>query len=246
MKTLLLQVRTSKRLITLRESQPITSYKPKYQICLPAERSVVSRAMGPSCLCVCSVTCRLIVFLTPCAMTQLASPFFTSPPCLSLNTLLAFTLRDPWRYLKYAYRSRNADPDFLDAIAAQRGIRWSALNILTYWSSSNSIVEFMHTAYLCESLFKFIVMFYYMHLAGITKHISNVNLLQHGMFLVPVLVKVAKSDPQNNEELKCSSCRGYSWDQNEPGISKFGGQVNEIQAKYKIFTIMACKNQRHL
>ena len=66
------------------------------------------------------------------------------------------------------------------------------------------------------------------------------------LILVPVLVKVAKSDPQNIEELKCSSCRGYSWDQNEPGISKFGGQVNEIQAKYNFFTIMACKNQRHL
>jgi hypothetical protein len=62
-----------------------------------------------------------------------------------------FKYREKWRYIKYAYRSRNTDPDGADDIAARRGVRWSVIDELPDWfPSGKSVIEFMHCVYLCK------------------------------------------------------------------------------------------------
>ena len=64
----------------------------------------------------------------------------------------AVELQDEQRYLKYAFRARNADNATRDEIAKERGVRWSTLNELAgWWPASNSPPDFMHAAYLGES-----------------------------------------------------------------------------------------------
>jgi len=98
-------------------------------------------------------------------------------------TIPEFKYRKDWRYIKYAYRSRSADPKAADEIAAKRGVRWSVLNELPNWfPSSNSVIDFMHCVYLCKCCLFRAVVFYVYATPGMVKHISSVILLKHGMF----------------------------------------------------------------
>lgn len=68
----------------------------------------------------------------------------------SFNISLAFELRDPWRYVKYAYRARYASHEVREEIAAQRGVRWSTLNELPgFLPSRDSLLDYMHMIFLC-------------------------------------------------------------------------------------------------
>lgn len=67
------------------------------------------------------------------------------------HTSAGFKLRDPWRYIRYAFRARSAEDADKQEIFDRRGVSWSPLNRLPGWLPSlNSVVEFMHCVYLCE------------------------------------------------------------------------------------------------
>lgn len=60
--------------------------------------------------------------------------------------------RDPWRYLKYAFRSRDVDPEVAEEIYRRRGIRYSAIHELANWlPGRSSLLDFMHLFFLCKS-----------------------------------------------------------------------------------------------
>jgi hypothetical protein len=62
-----------------------------------------------------------------------------------------FKDRDDWRYIKYSFRSRNADSATVDTIHENRGVHWSALNYLPGWMPARrSVIEFMHAVFLCK------------------------------------------------------------------------------------------------
>ena len=62
-----------------------------------------------------------------------------------------FLLRDDWRYLKYAFRARDAEPNLAEDIFRQRGVRWSSFNLIPGWlPSATAVVEFMHCIFLCR------------------------------------------------------------------------------------------------
>jgi hypothetical protein len=41
--------------------------------------------------------------------------------------------RDPWRYLKYAFRARDATSEVAEEISRRRGVRYSAMDNLVNW-----------------------------------------------------------------------------------------------------------------
>ncbi|KAJ3002591.1 hypothetical protein NUW54_g5766 [Trametes sanguinea] len=86
-------------------------------------------------------------FMCPVCKQPLHS--LTDPRCFDPDHL---EYRDENRFLKYAYRARNADPITRDEIAEERGVRWSALNLLPDWLPVMSTpTEFMHAAFLGEA-----------------------------------------------------------------------------------------------
>ncbi|KAG0705932.1 hypothetical protein DFH29DRAFT_980680 [Suillus ampliporus] len=107
-------------------------------------------------------------------LASFSSKVFMCPQCDTPSYYLAdprgfkpedFKLRDPWRYIKYAYRARTADESDKKEICERRGVSWSGLNSLPGWLTSiNSVVEFMHCVYLC-----------------MVKHLTKVILLRSGM-----------------------------------------------------------------
>ncbi|KAI0351281.1 hypothetical protein OH77DRAFT_1567406 [Trametes cingulata] len=63
-----------------------------------------------------------------------------------------FKYREDGRYLKYAFRARQADQATREEIAERRGVRWSVLNLLPDWfPARDGPVDFMHAAYLGEA-----------------------------------------------------------------------------------------------
>jgi hypothetical protein len=67
------------------------------------------------------------------------------------NVSADFRLRDAWRYVKYAFRSRSLDDNDRKEIFERRGVHWSVFNLIPGWLTAvNSVVEFMHCVYLCE------------------------------------------------------------------------------------------------
>lgn len=73
-----------------------------------------------------------------------------------INPLAVFRLRKDWRYLKYAFRARHADPDEREELAEKKGVRWSALDALPAWlPARNSPLEFMHATFLGLTLSHF-------------------------------------------------------------------------------------------
>ncbi|KAJ7603249.1 hypothetical protein DFH06DRAFT_1114701 [Mycena polygramma] len=53
--------------------------------------------------------------------------------------------RDPWRYLKYAFRARDASAEVAEEISRRRGIRYSVMNELVNWLPGVSgLLDLMH------------------------------------------------------------------------------------------------------
>ncbi|KIK91508.1 hypothetical protein PAXRUDRAFT_797245 [Paxillus rubicundulus Ve08.2h10] len=108
-------------------------------------------------------------------LASFSSKLFMCPQCKTSSFMLSdpdgfdptkFVLRDPWRYIKYAFRSHDVDPEEAAEIFERRGVSWSSFALLPCWLPSvNSVVEFMHCVYLC-----------------LVKHLTKVILLQSGMF----------------------------------------------------------------
>ncbi|KIK44122.1 hypothetical protein CY34DRAFT_54623, partial [Suillus luteus UH-Slu-Lm8-n1] len=103
-----------------------------------------------------------------------SSKFFMCPTCKTPSFSLShpsgfdpsnFKDRDDWRYIKYSFRSRNADSVTVDAIHENRGVRWSALNYLPGWMPArSSVIEFMHAVFL-----------------GLVKHLNRIILIKSGL-----------------------------------------------------------------
>jgi hypothetical protein len=84
--------------------------------------------------------------------------------------ILAFKLRDDWRYIKYAYRARDADPNVTEEIFVRRGIQWFPLTLLPGWlPSSSSLIDFMHCIFLCTRLI-FILLLWCLLTSNIYRH----------------------------------------------------------------------------
>ncbi|KAH9839027.1 uncharacterized protein C8Q71DRAFT_893893 [Rhodofomes roseus] len=83
-----------------------------------------------------------------CTYCYLSFDALTDPKCFCSDSL---RLRDDWRYLKYAFRARDADADDREQIAEERGVRWSALDLIPGWMPARcSPPEFMHAGYLIQ------------------------------------------------------------------------------------------------
>ncbi|KAK7025800.1 hypothetical protein R3P38DRAFT_3316414 [Favolaschia claudopus] len=53
--------------------------------------------------------------------------------------------RDPWRYLKYAFRARDTSPEIAEEISRRRGVRWSAMDELVNWLPGvTNLFDLMH------------------------------------------------------------------------------------------------------
>ncbi|KAG2743727.1 hypothetical protein P692DRAFT_20704639, partial [Suillus brevipes Sb2] len=107
-------------------------------------------------------------------LASFSSKLFMCPQCDTPSYYLAdprgfnptdFRLRDAWRYVKYAFRSRSLDDDDRKEIFERRGVHWSVFNLIPGWLTAvNSVVEFMHCVYLC-----------------MVRHVTKVIILQSGM-----------------------------------------------------------------
>ncbi|KAL1741762.1 hypothetical protein HDZ31DRAFT_75965 [Schizophyllum fasciatum] len=61
-----------------------------------------------------------------------------------------FILRDPWRYLKYSFRSRDLGIEYKEEIFNRRGIRYSVMHELPNWLPGvTGVIDYMHCTYLC-------------------------------------------------------------------------------------------------
>ncbi|OSD04070.1 hypothetical protein PYCCODRAFT_1444205 [Trametes coccinea BRFM310] len=94
-------------------------------------------------------------FMCPVCKQPLHS--LTDPKCFDPDN---FEYRDENRFLKYAYRTHNADAATREEIAEERGVRWSAPHALLEWMPvTNTPTEFMHAAFLgmhvhmCQGMF---------------------------------------------------------------------------------------------
>ncbi|KAJ7751437.1 hypothetical protein B0H16DRAFT_1318064 [Mycena metata] len=59
-----------------------------------------------------------------------------------------FNARDPWRYLKYAFRARDASAEVAEEISRRRGVRYSVVDELVNWLPGDTgLVEPMHCIY---------------------------------------------------------------------------------------------------
>ncbi|KAJ7318344.1 hypothetical protein DFH08DRAFT_714721 [Mycena albidolilacea] len=73
--------------------------------------------------------------------------------------------RDPWRYIKYAFRARDASPEIAEEISRRRGVRWSAMDNLVNWLPGvTNLFDLMHAIFL-----------------GIIKHLFREILQKNGM-----------------------------------------------------------------
>ena len=64
-----------------------------------------------------------------------------------------FDCRDEWRYLKYAFRSRDAEPNIVEEIRERRGIGWAVLYVLANtFPGLTNLIEVMHCVFLCQFL----------------------------------------------------------------------------------------------
>ncbi|KAJ2970782.1 hypothetical protein NUW54_g12655 [Trametes sanguinea] len=112
-----------------------------------------------------------------CSVCKQPLHSLTDPRCFDPEEV---ELREEERFLKYAFRARDADPCTREEIAEERGIRWSVLNLLPEWYPvSSTPIEFMHGAFLGEA-----------------KHVVQGILTVGGMFAK----RSRKDDPQKKFE----------------------------------------------
>lgn len=65
------------------------------------------------------------------------------------NITSEFIRREPWRYIKYAFRARVANAERAKDIYRQRGVGWAVGNLLPGWlPGKTGVIEFMHAVYL--------------------------------------------------------------------------------------------------
>ncbi|KAI1792694.1 hypothetical protein LXA43DRAFT_1130213 [Ganoderma leucocontextum] len=84
-----------------------------------------------------------------CSVCKKPLHSLTSHECYDAAT---FEYREDGRYLKYAFRARDADEATRTEIAERRGVRWSVLNLLPDWfPARDGPPDFMHAAYLGEA-----------------------------------------------------------------------------------------------
>ncbi|KAH9932537.1 uncharacterized protein B0H18DRAFT_1083280 [Fomitopsis serialis] len=84
----------------------------------------------------------------PCPYCYQSFDSLTSAECFNPT---CFRMRDDWRYIKYAYKARDADADLREEIAERRGVRWSVLDALPGWMPARSSPpEFMHATFLVQ------------------------------------------------------------------------------------------------
>ncbi|KAJ6530158.1 hypothetical protein B0H19DRAFT_1273823 [Mycena capillaripes] len=72
------------------------------------------------------------------------APFYSlvHPDTFNSNKL---NLRDPWRYLKYAFHARDASEEVAEEISRRRGVRYSVMDELVNWLPSVSgLLDLMH------------------------------------------------------------------------------------------------------
>jgi hypothetical protein len=56
--------------------------------------------------------------------------------------------RDPWRYLKYAFRARDASEEVAEEISRRRGVRYSAMDELVNWLPGvTGLFDLMHAIF---------------------------------------------------------------------------------------------------
>jgi hypothetical protein len=56
--------------------------------------------------------------------------------------------RDPWRYLKYAFRARDASTEVAEEISRCRGVRYSPMdNIVNWLPGETGLFDLMHTIF---------------------------------------------------------------------------------------------------
>lgn len=64
---------------------------------------------------------------------------------------LELNARDPWRYVKYAFRAREATDEVAEEITRRRGVRWSVMDELVNWLPSvSNLIDLMHCIFLGE------------------------------------------------------------------------------------------------
>ncbi|EIW56103.1 uncharacterized protein TRAVEDRAFT_39125 [Trametes versicolor FP-101664 SS1] len=98
-----------------------------------------------------------------CDRCEVSFSSLVTPACFDTDS---FRHRNDWRFLKYAYLWRDADPDDQAEIFEKRGVQWSLFNWLPDWlPGRDSPPDFMHGAYLGE-----------------TKHVIQSILFKGGMF----------------------------------------------------------------
>ncbi|KAH9854262.1 hypothetical protein C2E23DRAFT_726504, partial [Lenzites betulinus] len=98
-----------------------------------------------------------------CDVCEATFTSLTNPECFDPDCL---TLRDDWRFIKYAFLAQNADEEDQAEILDKRGVQWSILDALPDWlPGRDSPPDFMHAAYLGE-----------------TKHVIQNILHKGGMF----------------------------------------------------------------
>ncbi|KAF7360895.1 hypothetical protein MSAN_01119200 [Mycena sanguinolenta] len=74
-------------------------------------------------------------------------PFYAlgDPDTYSLEKL---TERDPWRYLKYAFRARDASAEVAEEISRRRGVRFSVMDNLVNWLPGDTgLFDLMHCVF---------------------------------------------------------------------------------------------------
>ncbi|KAJ7697183.1 hypothetical protein B0H17DRAFT_1197583 [Mycena rosella] len=72
------------------------------------------------------------------------TPFYALVDPDSYNST-KLTDRDPWRYLKYAFRARDASEEVAEEISRRRGVRWSVMNELVNWLPGvTGLFDLMH------------------------------------------------------------------------------------------------------
>ncbi|KAL1724248.1 hypothetical protein EV715DRAFT_268831 [Schizophyllum commune] len=89
--------------------------------------------------------CTTILFMCPRCQATMYS--LTCSACFDRS---AFILRDPARYLKYSFRSKELGLEREEEIFTRRGVRYSVMHELPGWLPGiTGVVDFMHCVYLC-------------------------------------------------------------------------------------------------
>ncbi|KAF8205907.1 hypothetical protein K438DRAFT_1963684 [Mycena galopus ATCC 62051] len=78
------------------------------------------------------------------------TPFYALVNCDAFDSTKV-NERDPWRYIKYTFRARDASPEIAEEISRRRGVRWSAMHNLVNWLPGvTNLFDLMHAIFLAS------------------------------------------------------------------------------------------------